>query len=101
MRARTPLMCVAVEDKQYSSSEALDEKNGKSKYTYTSSFGIIERPIQDFEIIKEINYIKITLANGQILVEGDPHNPMNYVTYPQPGGVLKVEVDNEIIQGAT
>ncbi len=98
--ARTPLMCVAVEDKQNNSTDALSDDNGKKKYKYKSSFGIIERPIQDFEIIKEISKIKITLANGQVLVEGDPaRDKMNYVTYPERG-VLKVEVDNEIIQGA-
>lgn len=68
---------------------------------YQLKFGIVERPRQSLEVNKEISYVRITLANGQILVEGDPREQnINYLTYPERG-TLKIEVDNEIIEGAT
>lgn len=67
---------------------------------YQTKFGIIERPKQSLELNKEISYVRIVLANGQVLVEGDPRtDTIKYVTYPD-GGILKIEIDNEIIQGA-
>ena len=69
-------------------------------HTYNIKFGIVVRPKQMLTVKKEISYIKLTLQNGMVLVEGDPRTTkMNYVTYPQ-NGMLKIEVDNEIIQGS-
>ena len=71
-------------------------------------FGIIRRPLQELRIKKEISYIEITLANGQILIQGDPRRedienlkllpPSNNL---QEGQTVYIEIDNEIIQGAT
>ena len=64
-------------------------------------FGIVERPRQNVSVTKEINYIKMTLANGSVLLEGNPQTDnLPYVTYPQRG-ILKIEADSEITQGAT
>lgn len=69
---------------------------------YQVKFGIIERPRQSVLIDKEINYVKISLANGQTLIEGNPlEDEIDYVTYPNNGGTLTIEIDNEIIEGAT
>ena len=100
--------------------------NGKLKVVDTfyavnpyQDFGITERARQDYEINKRISNIKITLANGQILINGNPYkqnlptdpkgywnnmesqaeNPLPYVkSLP---GVAVAEIDNEILQGAT
>lgn len=98
MKAYTGIMDFAVEDYQDQITES-DYVEGSRNYQI--KFGIVERPRQSLQVNKEISNVRITLANGQILVEGDPRNEtINYVTYPE-GGTLKIEVDNEIIEGAT
>lgn len=122
MTSRTPLICIAIEDQDKNDSstrkvedidgtpqyDANKDKNNKDENSndrlptkYETKFGIVERPRQNFEVTKEVSYIKVTLANGQILLEGDPRNLSisNYLTYPE-GGMLKIEIDNEIIEGA-
>ncbi len=105
----------------------LDE-NGRIKIADTfyavnpyQDFGIIERARQDYDTNKRISNLKITLANGQILINGNPYkqlpedvtnideywnnlegaseNPLPYVK-ALPGQVV-AEIDNEILQGAT
>ena len=61
-------------------------------------FGIIERPKQYIDVNKEVSNIQIKLTNGNDLINGDPHS--------QPGvrvvdDDVYIEIDNEIIQGAT
>ena len=98
MTARTPDMNVAIENEDGESTE----KDQKRTRLYDNiNFGIVERPRKSIEVTKEINYIKLSLANGQVLVEGDPRkDEIRYLIYPQ-GGSLKIEVDSEIIEGAT
>ena len=70
-------------------------------------FGIIERAKQSVDVKKEIANVKITLANGQVIVNGDPSKPMSYVRYfnDESSGFrrarVSVELDNELIHGAT
>ena len=74
-------------------------------------FGIIRRPKQVLELNKRISSAKVTLANGNTLIEaqvsedGTLTSNTNYVQYmkPSPGaaGQLKIEVDNELVQGST
>ena len=98
MAAKTGKMTFPIEDK----------KNQTTNYDYVEpsriyniKFGIIERPRQSLEVNKEISYIKLTLQNGTVLVEGDPRTTaMNYVTYPEKG-MLKIEMDNNLVQGST
>lgn len=86
-----------------------DRKNQVTGYDYKApsrsyniKFGIAERARQSLELNKEISYIKLSLATGEVLIQGDPRSElssMNYVTYP--GGILKIELDTEIMQGST
>ena len=79
-------------------------------------FGIIERPRQEYDVNKRVSNLKVTLANGQILINGNPYkqfvegetdwknieassdNPLPYVK-ALPSHVA-AEIDNEIIQSA-
>ena len=77
-------------------------------------FGIIERPREDIIIDKSISNIKITLSNGQVLVDGDPYSGnLDYVQALGPKDtivdrddvstkerMLRVEMDTELIQNA-
>lgn len=98
MKANTGIMDFAIEDTR---SQSTDFTYVEGSREYQIKFGIVERPRQSVQVNKEISNICITLANGQILAQGDPRKEsINYVTYPE-GGTLKIEVDNEIIEGAT
>ena len=62
-------------------------------------FGIAERPRQSATLEKEISNIKVTLANGQVLVDGDPRGGnLNYVTVTDE--TIYVTMDSELMQGA-
>ena len=83
-------------------------------------FGIIERARQDYKVNKRISNLRITLANGQVLINGNPYRQMPDVitdlsdtwnnlettadeslqyTKALPGQV-NVEMDSELLQGA-
>lgn len=72
----------------------------------TFNFGIIERPRENLVVEKTITYLKVTLANGQVLTEGDPRTQS--LAYAKTMGfnqnVLEkqvlIELDAELIQGA-
>lgn len=78
-------------------------------------FGIVERPKQKMEISKRVSAFKITLANGQVLVDatvdekGKLHGSHDNLTYMGPtsmneinvNGILRAEIDSELIEGAT
>ena len=77
-------------------------------------FGIIERPREDLFAEKTITNIKITLANGQKLIEGDPRtDKLNYVKTMGFKDIISgkmartvgdkrllAELDSELTQGA-
>lgn len=80
-------------------------------------FGIAERPREDLFAQKIITNLKIRLANGQVLTEGNPSNPNANINYVKTMGFsqkvnsgeaarnaldkqLLVEMDTELIQGA-
>lgn len=80
------------------------------------NFGIVERPKQRLQLSKEISGYKIKLANGQILVDATikdgkitgtkPYttylpNTTNQNTPKSQIGLLRTEMDNELIEGAT
>ncbi len=115
MTARTPVMSIAIEDMDTNTSNTGNNTSGvDGNYDasgnvlpneYNIKFGIVERPRQNFEVTKVVSYAKVILANGQVLIEGNPSDneqlaKMNYTTYPE-NGKLKIEIDNEIIEGAT
>ena len=78
-------------------------------------FGIVERAKQKLELTKRVSRFKITLANQQILVDaevtedGQLKGSHDHTTYIGPSntsninvnGIIRTEVDNELIQGAT
>lgn len=78
-------------------------------------FGIVERARQQLDMTKRVSSFKITLANGQKLVDctvdenGNLQGMHDYVTYMGPSvsngysnkGFIKAELDNELIEGAT
>ena len=111
MESITPTMEIGVEyETTYTASTG-------DRYTYqikNIDFGIVERARQDIELTKRVKTIKVTLANGQVIVDlsidegGNITGEKNYVTYMKPSdnttpknGLLKIELDNELIQGAT
>lgn len=97
----------------------VDENGGNFQSDWgVFDFGIIERPREDLLINKTISKIKLTLANGQILLEGDPRkDKMNYVKsigfntnideegreiakFSKLDKMLTIELDSELTQGA-
>lgn len=102
MTARTLNMNMAIEN--YNNEVTNMNENRTSLYK-NLDFGIAIRPRQSLKLDKKVTYVKLTLSGGDTVAEGNPSNEnelktMNYVTYPK-GGKLKIEADDEIIQGAT
>ena len=125
MSSITPEMSITVEyDEPYS-----QQSSSGQYYVYpiqNVDFGIIERPRQNYEFTKNIDRIKLTLENGQILIDSkvDPDDPSKLIpeaisttavgpyknkaeigateenTMGYPNGYVKIEMDNEIIHGA-
>lgn len=95
------------------------DKNGNGSFTNTWStfdFGIIERPREDLVIDKTVTRLKLTLANGQIIIDGDPRDKdLDYTKAPgmknltaidakarnRLDKIITIEMDAEYIQGAT
>ena len=113
MNSTTPTMNIGVEyETTYTSSSG-------DRYTYevrNIDFGIVERPRQEVELQKRVSSVKVTLANGQVIVDAqmqeDPEtgeitatgNTQYLVYRPDMDGIqgfVRVEMDREIIQGAT
>ena len=77
-------------------------------------FGIVERPKQQLNVEKHIKQLKITLSNGEILVNAKVEKGPNgkyqlaekipYTVYlPRTNtkeGTIKIEIDQELIEGA-
>ena len=98
VKANTGIMDFAIEDYR---NQVTDDTYVEGSREYQIKFGIVERPRQSLQVNKEISNICLTLPNGQILLQGNPRSgEINYVTYPDRGP-LKIEIDNEIIEGAT
>lgn len=111
MNSTTPTMGIGVEYENTTTASTGD------RYTYqirNIDFGIIERAKQDISLTKKVRTLKITLANGQEVsnirieddgsITGDSSNttymPPSDTTSPS-NGFVRVELDNEMIQGAT
>lgn len=116
MTAYSPEFRIQVEYTETQQSQ-VDASGGSFVHDWTVfDFGIIERPREDIVIDKTIENLKITLANGQVLTEGNPYTEnMNYVralgqtevfdrdTFERSLGrekALYIEMDTELIQGA-
>lgn len=81
--------------------EYIDEfGNNKLIFNFDNiDFGIIERPIQELKLKKEIDNVKISLANGVNLVNGNPKTE-TLSGVKILGDDVYVEMDNELMQGA-
>ena len=119
MDSKTPTMVFGVE-----LADDIDNKktetSGIDKVTFSIEnidFGVIERPRQSIDVTKRAKSMKVALANGQIIadskiIEKDGKLQLEEqakgVAYIQPSanaspknGMIKAEIDNELIQGAT
>ena len=80
-------------------------------------FGIIERAREDIFVEKTIDFVKVTLANGQVLIEGNPNDTATQLNYVKGIGFgreintgkqareslakrMVIEIDAELIQQA-
>ena len=106
MDSTTPVMGFGVEyETTYTASTG-------DKYIYevkNVDLGIALRPIQAIGINKKVSNVKVILANGSEIinakvVDGKLEGQKNATVYLAPtlgnNGMLKIELDNELIQGA-
>ncbi len=103
MDSNTNTMDVAIQNREKAVIAYITEEEGEPTGTIKNiDFGIIERPRQELKVEKIIKNLKITLANGQVLFDGNPKETTSqYVTYPKDSELVKIEIDNEILQGST
>ena len=91
------------------------KKEGKRNYLRSIDFGIVERARQVLSLDKRVKSAKITLANGNVLInakvvkdketgkmkfEDDIKHAVYLPSTDGTNGQVKFEIDNEIIQGA-
>lgn len=108
MDSKTPIMGIGVEYETTTTASIGD------KYIYeikNVDFGIVERARQDLALSKRAKTVKLTLANGQEIIDfeiddnGNITGERAHVAYVKPdnstNGTVKIELDDEIIQGAT
>ncbi len=112
MDSTTPAMAFSVE---YDTT-ITDGNDDKVEFIVRNiDFGIAERPKQKMDISKRVSAFKITLANGQVLIDAEvtedgklkgSHNNLTYmppttVNQINVNGILRAELDSELIEGAT
>ncbi len=69
MTSATPEIPIGVEYADVISTSVFGDEY---KYDVTNiDFGIVERPLQNYKLTKNIDHIKVTLPNGQVLVDAD------------------------------
>ena len=78
--------------------------NGTLNYVYSIEnidLGLIERPIVDLKVDKNITNLKVSLGNGQVLINGDPGK--DKLPYVRTGltDFVPIEMDTEILHNAT
>lgn len=119
MDSTTPTMGISVQYTTTNTAEVADdikEERG-DKFNCPDfkieniDFGIVERARQDLTLRKRVNTFKVTLANGQVIADmtidekGIIKGERNHVAYGPSSstdkGFVKLELDNELIQGAT
>ena len=131
MESRTPTYEVAIEynegpttiddefERTGEGTILLQNNRPKQKITFKNTienidFGIVERPRQLLKIDKLVSNVRIRLTNSSLLVNaeiddnGKITNDAKYVVSVMPNnrqyadpGTVKIEIDNELIQGAT
>lgn len=122
MESSTPLMNFRIEN--IGTNKRITTSSNGDELIYAISnvdFGIVERARQESEIRKRVSKLKLTLANGQVIseanftydkngklkAEGETKH-MTFMGTNNKGekmngqnGFIKLELDNELIQGAT
>ena len=114
MDSTTPTMAMSVE---YDTTVTNGDDSDRVEFIVKNvDFGIVERAKQKLDLSKRASAYKIKLANGQVLVdvqidEGGKmtgtnsytilNTNKNYVNNKKVRGLLKTEMDNELIEGAT
>ena len=122
MDSNTPMMRFGVEFESIITDNSLEyelDENGnvkkdekgyvvrKDSFLYRVSnvdFGIAERPRQELDLDKHVKTVKITLANGSVLIDakineqGKLEGQIQGVTGGPELGFVKAEVDSEILQ---
>ena len=110
MNSTTPTMGIGVEyESAYTASSG-------DRYTYEINnvdFGIVERARQKLGMTKRVKTAKVTLANGQVIIDatfdedGNITGEKDHLTHMGPSetavpanGYVRIELDNELIQGA-
>ena len=101
--ANTPKFEVGVEKESIYTASTGDRY---SNLTENIDFGIVERPRQAAMLDKEVAYLKVTLPNGQVLIDGDPRKDnLDYVSItkdPSTGKIkeIYITIDTELIYGS-
>ena len=107
MTASTPLMQISVELNTTSNGNTYTPQD---YHMINMDFGITERPRQEMKIEKEVSSIKLTLANGQVLMDAvikdgkvqDKVSGMKVLPRATGNkGKVSLELDSELIHGAT
>lgn len=115
MEAYTPYFKLGVEgfndqqngldlETQEKESNLETNEDGTLDYKYSIEnidLGIIERPIVDLKVDKTITGLKVSLGNGQVLINGDPSK--ENLPYVRTGldDFVPIEMDTEILHNAT
>lgn len=113
MDSTTPTMTLSLEvNSVYSIVPDVDRFVAEGYEIKNVDFGIVERARQQIDIDKKIKTFKVTLANGQVVVDaqidenGNLTGTTNNLIYMKPGttspakGQLWLQLDSELIQGA-
>lgn len=108
VKASTPKISVPIEFDEKNSANATDEVTNYSNPKFGNmNFGIIEKPKLRVNIKKNISNVKLTLQNGQVLIDGNPTQNIPYVAnldteWNKIGShYAKVEIDNQYMYGST
>ena len=107
MNSITPEMSIGVEYEENGTITSDGTQDEVEFIIKNVDFGIVERARQVMDIDKSVKTVKITLANGQVLVDatvdenGKLQGQISGVSGGPQLGFIKAEVDNELIQGAT
>ena len=108
MEAYTPYIRLGVEqfNDQNVDATLTTQENGTIDYEYklqNVDFGLIERPIVDLQVDKQITDLSVTLANGQVPIKGNPSDPNADIPYVRTGidDFVPIEMDTELTEGAT
>ena len=106
MEAYTPYFKLGVEEfnDQQSGATLETQEDGTLNHVFTIDnvdFGLIERPIVDLQVDKVITGLKVSLGNGQVLINGDPSKES--LPYVRTGldDFVPIEMDTELLQNAT